>query len=125
MASFTLSSHPSLIKPFHWRGTRQILQVRAQKCRDEGRSKNDIVEANMSVLTARIEEVRIKERLERCCRCDYGWNYAPEYNSKLKREKEVAEFLDLVGLVCGTVGFTWLGGSLFLCLVSLIVHLNQ
>lgn len=84
-----------------------------------------IVDANLSVLRERIEEVVMKERLERCCRCEYGWNYASGYDHKLKKHKDLKEFFELAGLIGGTIGFTCLGGTLFLCLVSVLVHLFQ
>lgn len=86
---------------------------------------NNIVDANLSVLRERIEGVKIKERLERCCKRERGWNYAPGYNYKLKKKMKLAQLVDLVGLVCGTIGWTCLSGTIFLCLFSLVVHLNQ
>ncbi|PON77459.1 hypothetical protein PanWU01x14_026200 [Parasponia andersonii] len=56
--------------------------IRAQSFRDhhEGpsRSSNHIVDANLSVLRERMEEIKAKEKLKRCCRREYGWNYAAE-----------------------------------------------
>ncbi|KAG5247355.1 Ribose-5-phosphate isomerase [Salix suchowensis] len=87
---------------------------------------SNIVDANLSVLRERIENVKIKERLERCCRCEYGWNYSPEYKFKLKKELGFpTQFIDLASLFLGTVGLTCLGGTLFLCAVSLLVRLIQ
>ncbi|XP_059624603.1 uncharacterized protein LOC132292650 [Cornus florida] len=100
------------------------LQVRAQSYRDEGRSSN-IIDANLSILKMRIEEVRIKERLERCCRSQNGWNYAATYDYKRKRDAELSQVFELLGIVGGTFGLTILSGTLFLCLMSLLVHLNQ
>ncbi|KAJ4706998.1 TGF-beta-activated kinase 1 and MAP3K7-binding protein like [Melia azedarach] len=101
------------------------LQVKAQSFRDEGRlSNNNIVDANMKILKERIEKVQIKERLEKCCRsCEYGWNYASGYDYKFKRDKELGQLFQLLGLVGGTITFTCLSGTLFLCLLSLLPHL--
>ncbi|XP_011021331.1 PREDICTED: uncharacterized protein LOC105123439 isoform X2 [Populus euphratica] len=122
-----LPCHLSLnIRPSYKRITGAAMQVRAQRFRDEGKSGNN-VDANLSVLRERIEEVRIRERLERGFRCKYGWNYEPGYNNKLKKEVGLHDhhFVDLVGLVCGTIGFTFIAGALFLSLVSLFVHLRH
>ncbi|KAJ9147301.1 hypothetical protein P3X46_029478 [Hevea brasiliensis] len=125
MAS-SLPSCTILFKPasLNLISTRQALQVRARSFRDEGIS-GDMVEANLRVLRERIEEVKNKERLERCCRCEYGWNYPSGYNYKLKKQVGLSQVFDLIGLVCRTIGFTCVSGSLILVLVSLIVHLNQ
>ena len=91
-----------------------------------GRSTNNMVDANLNVLKERIEMVKVKERLERCCKCQQGWNYHPVSNDhhKIKRSKELYSLIELTCLVCGTIGFTCFGGTLFLCLVSLLVHLQ-
>ncbi|XP_021296826.1 uncharacterized protein LOC110426074 [Herrania umbratica] len=123
MAS-SLPSFYAIVTPSFKHCIRQPLQVRAQSCRDGGRS-SDRVDENLSVLRERIEQVKIKEKLERCCRCEYGWNYAAGYNYKAKRDGGISEFFELVRLVGITLGFTCLTGTVFLCLVSLFVHLNQ
>ena len=89
-----------------------------------GRSSNN-VDPNLGVLRERIEQIKLKDKLERCCRCKYGWNYAAGYNYKLKRELEISQLFELVSRVAATLGFTFFSGTLFLCLVSLFVHLNQ
>ncbi|XVF71523.1 hypothetical protein PTKIN_Ptkin12aG0044700 [Pterospermum kingtungense] len=124
MAS-SLPSSFAIISPSFKPCTRQAFQViRAQSRRDGGKSSNH-VDANLSILRERIEQVKMKEKLERCCRCEYGWNYAPGYNYKVKRDREISEFFELVSLVGATLGFTCLTGTVFLCLVSIFVHLNQ
>ncbi|CAK7335231.1 unnamed protein product [Dovyalis caffra] len=102
------------------------MRVRARSYGEEGRSSH-IVDANLSVLRGRIEEIGAKERLERCYRssCMYGWNYAPGYDCKLKKERDFYEYFELAGLVGGTIGITCLSGTAFLSLASLLVHLNQ
>ncbi|KAJ8761281.1 hypothetical protein K2173_001337 [Erythroxylum novogranatense] len=125
MAVATFSSLSSLVNPSLKGRTRQTyLQVRARSLSDEGRS-NDMVDASLRVLRERIEEVKVKERLERCCRCEYGWNYAHGYDYKHNKESALSQVFDLVGLVFGVVGFTCLSGSFLLCLVSMLIHLNQ
>ncbi|KAI8534519.1 hypothetical protein RHMOL_Rhmol10G0096300 [Rhododendron molle] len=52
----------------------------------------------MSILRERIEEVRIKERLERCCRKENGWNYAAGYDYKHKRSDSSQFFEILFGM---------------------------
>lgn len=89
-----------------------------------GRSTN-IVDANLKFLKERVEMVKVKERLERCCKCQNGWNYVSVSNdNKRKRNKELSSFIELTSLVCGTLSLTCFGGTLFLCLVSLLVHLQ-
>ncbi|KAI4346947.1 hypothetical protein L6164_007809 [Bauhinia variegata] len=108
-----------------WSNRRQVLKViKFQSFQEEGRSTN-IVDANLNALKERIEMVKVKERLERCCRCQHGWNYAPVYNHKLKRSsKELSKLVELSFLVCGTIGFTCVSGTFLLCLVSLLVHMQ-
>jgi hypothetical protein len=89
-----------------------------------GRPSNN-VDANLSVLREKIEVIKMKERLERCCKCENGWNYVGGYDYKLKRNKEMSHFFELVGLICGTLGFTFLSGTVCLCLVSFFLRLMQ
>ncbi|CAL8137176.1 unnamed protein product [Prunus armeniaca] len=103
-----------------------IMQVRAQSL-DEGRSRN-IVDANLSVLREKMEVIKMRERLEKCCNNKHqqcGWNYAAGYNYKLRRAREVSTFFELMQLVCVTVGATCFTATLCLVLVSLLVNLNQ
>ncbi|XP_062104861.1 uncharacterized protein LOC133816326 [Humulus lupulus] len=115
--------------------------IRAQSYRDhhhhhEGpssRSSNHIVDANLSILEVRIEEIKLKEKLERCCRSDhYGWNNytvpATTRKSNYRKRGQPAalrQLLELATIVGGTLGFTIFTGTLFLCLVSLSLHMNQ
>ncbi|XAR71393.1 hypothetical protein NMG60_11028628 [Bertholletia excelsa] len=115
LPSFLPAVMPSRNRP------KPFLQVRAQSCRDEGRS-NNFVDANLRVLRERIEELRTKERLERCYRSAIGWNYAPGYDYKRKSSERKSQLLELFGLACGTFGLTIGSCSLCLCLVSLLVH---
>lgn len=90
-----------------------------------GRSSNG-VDANLRVLKERIEVAKMKEKLERCCRYENGWNYAEAYNySKVKRKGEISEWFELLGLVGATIGSTCFTGTLFLCLLSIFVHLHS
>ncbi|KAJ9173026.1 hypothetical protein P3X46_016202 [Hevea brasiliensis] len=118
-ASCSTPIKPSSLKLIS--STRQAFQVRAQSFRDEGSWS----EANLRVLRERIQEIKMKERLERCCRCEFGWNYSPGYNYKLKKQGGLSQVFDLVGLVCRTIGFSCVTGTLILVIVSLIIHLNQ
>ncbi|KAK6151037.1 hypothetical protein DH2020_015969 [Rehmannia glutinosa] len=102
------------------------LQVRAQSYKDEGRPNNNIVDSNLHLLREKIEDIKNKERLERCFRVEPGWNYArAEISYKAKREKKLVEFVQLVGMAGGTLGLTILGCTFFLCIISLVLHLNQ
>ncbi|VVA28516.1 Hypothetical predicted protein [Prunus dulcis] len=88
-----------------------------------GRSRN-IVDANLSVLREKIEVIKMRERLEKCCNNkhqQYGWNYAAGYNYKLRRAREVSTFFELMRLVCVTVGATCFTATLCLVLVSLVL----
>ncbi|KAK8546594.1 hypothetical protein V6N13_067802 [Hibiscus sabdariffa] len=105
----------------------QPLQVIRAQSRRDGRSSNG-VDANLTVLRERIEQVKMKEKLERCCRKEHGWNYGEGYNyNKVKgdNKKTAEELFELVSLVGATVGFTCLTGTLFLCLVSIFVHFHH
>lgn len=86
-----------------------------------GTSAN-IVDANMGVLRERVAEMRTKERLEKCCRLQNGWNYGSAYVQKHQRYDKLSECLEAVFLAGGALGFVFLSGSLCLCLVSLLVH---
>ncbi|KAF5749977.1 hypothetical protein HS088_TW03G00305 [Tripterygium wilfordii] len=104
------------------------LQARAQSFRNEGRpGNNNMVDANKSILREKIEEVKMKERLERYCRREIGWNNH-NYCKIIKRDHEAAEGLwhelvELVGIVGGTVGITIVSCTAFLFLFSFLVHL--
>ncbi|KAJ9140838.1 hypothetical protein P3X46_031435 [Hevea brasiliensis] len=102
-------------------------QVRSQSFRDDGiyehRSAN-IVDANMGVLRERIAEVKTKERLEKCCRLQNGWNYVSGYDHKHKRYDMLSECLEAMCLAGGAVGLVFVSGSLCICLVSILVHFN-
>ncbi|KAK7340914.1 hypothetical protein VNO77_21632 [Canavalia gladiata] len=103
---------------------RRLQVIKAHKYQDEGRSTN-MVDANLNVLNKRIEMVKVKEKLERCCKCQHGWNYVSvNSNHKAKENKDFFSLIELASLVCGTLGLTCFGGTLFLCLVSLLVHMQ-
>lgn len=96
-----------------------------------GKSRH-VVDANLQVLKERMEEVKMKERLERCLACEQGWNYTATTNTaslylQKKRKKEldyISQCVELFCMVGGTIGFTILGCSLCLYLTSLLIHLN-
>ncbi|XXG74269.1 hypothetical protein AAC387_Pa07g3036 [Persea americana] len=119
----SLPSFFGLVRPCLPKKVRKSLPVRAQSSEDKG--KLNIVDENMSTLTKRIEELRIHERLQRYRRGRVGWNYPHYYDTKLKRDGRVSESLEIAGLVVGTIGFTFLTGTLCLCLVSLVIHLAR
>ncbi|MBA0605456.1 hypothetical protein Godav_018029 [Gossypium davidsonii] len=125
MAS-SLPSSFAIISPSSNHYSRQPIHVRAQSFRDGGGSSN-WVDANLSVLRERIEQAKMKEKLERCCRSydKWGWNYGDGYNYKVKRDGQLSELFELLSLVGATLGFTCLTGILFLCFFSFFLHLNQ
>ncbi|XP_044490996.1 uncharacterized protein LOC123215025 [Mangifera indica] len=111
-------------------------QVRCQSFKDEGKSE-DMVEANLSVLRRRIEEVKKKKESsssslnEQCCSCRHknGWNYQRVYYDHHHRHKHkkitdriISESIQILGSVSGAVGFVFLTGSLFIFLFSFLVH---
>ncbi|KAH7533898.1 hypothetical protein FEM48_Zijuj04G0180400 [Ziziphus jujuba var. spinosa] len=101
------------------------VQARAQSFRDEERYSSNMVDENMKILRERMEVVRKKEKLERCCRGQVGWNYSKCYDYKVKRDKQLVKMVEVAGVIGGSLGFTFFTGILFLCLVSLLVHFNQ
>ncbi|KAK6125404.1 hypothetical protein DH2020_040873 [Rehmannia glutinosa] len=122
MASLTGILSSTAILPCKKSRFYQSLQVRAQSYRDEGRS-NNIVDSNLHVLRERIEQIKNKERLERCCVSEPGWNYASlELSYEAKREKELLQFLQIVHIAGGTLGLTILSCTFCLCVMSLLVH---
>ncbi|KAM0032414.1 hypothetical protein Hdeb2414_s0016g00474751 [Helianthus debilis subsp. tardiflorus] len=96
------------------------LYVKAQSLRDEGRSSN-LVDSNIKLLKERIEVMRAKERLERS-HIPYGWDYASKYIEK--RPKKQPEFLQTIALMCGASSLSIFIGTLFLCIFSIVVHLQ-
>ncbi|KAL6324797.1 hypothetical protein AAG906_018324 [Vitis piasezkii] len=106
----------TVIRPSLKHNSHRRLRVRAQSFRDEGRQSN-MVDASLSVLRERIEQVQIKERLERCCRREHGWNYAPGYNYKLKRipnyQISLAWWVWLLGLLASLFSVVPLAFALF------------
>ncbi|KAI4313836.1 hypothetical protein L6164_026785 [Bauhinia variegata] len=93
-------------------------KMRSQAFSDNGKPAN-IVDANLSVLRERIQQVRKRERLRYSC----GWNYLQKYDQKYKRDSILSESIEIMGSACGAVVLVFLTGSLFICLVSLLVHL--
>lgn len=81
-----------------------------------------MVDANLSILRERIEELRRKERLNLSYNVKSGWNYPSVYNHnyRLKRDAIVSESVELVGIISGTLGLVFLSGSLSLWVASLL-----
>ncbi|CAK7326688.1 unnamed protein product [Dovyalis caffra] len=61
-----------------------------------GTSAN-IVDANLGILRGRIAEVQMKERLDKWCKLENGWNYQSGYDHKRKRDAILSESLELMG----------------------------
>lgn len=119
---------------------RHCTQVRAHSYGDrEGRSRRHIVDAGLRLLKERMEEIRVKDHLERCLYREVadddrrrGWNYyyIPAGDScKRKLPEESMAFFhelsEIVTVVAATFGCTILSSTLFIFLVSVFVHLNQ
>ncbi|KAJ4709799.1 TGF-beta-activated kinase 1 and MAP3K7-binding protein like [Melia azedarach] len=102
-------------------------QVRSsQSFRDEGKSA-DMVDANLSILKKRIEEVRKKEMVmkNRSCRAKHGWNYKPGYDHKQKRADIFCSSMEMIGFIGGALGFVFLSGTLCIFLVSFLVSFSN
>lgn len=84
------------------------------------------MDANLGVLTERIEELKTKERLNKCMmvKNNIGWNYLHNYDHNHKTKSRTAESLEFLGFASGVLGLVFLGGTLGICLVSLIAHLT-
>nr|XP_009590815.1 uncharacterized protein LOC104087931 isoform X2 [Nicotiana tomentosiformis]XP_033509796.1 uncharacterized protein LOC104087931 isoform X2 [Nicotiana tomentosiformis] len=104
MASSVVLS-PAIIMSYNKYRIRQKLpQIRAQSYRDEGKSRH-VVDADLQVLKERMEEVKMKERPERCLVCDQGWNYTTAINTassyyQKKHKKELYYISQCVELFC-------------------------
>ncbi|KOM28540.1 hypothetical protein LR48_Vigan549s009500 [Vigna angularis] len=85
-------------RPYPKRSNTRLIKV--QNYQDEERWTS--VDGDLNVLKKRIEMVRVKERLERCCRSQHGWNYVPLYNDKIRGNKEF-NVIEFVGLVCSPI----------------------
>lgn len=83
------------------------------------------MDANLSTLRKRIEEMKKKEML--FCRLENGWNYKRSYDDHYHNHKR-ADFwygsVQMMGFVGGAVGFVFLSGSLCLFLVSFLINLS-
>ncbi|OIS96874.1 PREDICTED: uncharacterized protein LOC109235005 [Nicotiana attenuata] len=128
--AFAVFNFPAIVmSSSKYRSRQKLFQVRAQGYEDEGKSRH-VVDANLQVLRRRIEEVKMKERLERCLTCEQGWNYTATTNTATlyydkKRKKELNYITHCVELFCmvgGTIGFTILSCTLCVYLTSLLIH---
>ncbi|XP_048140244.1 uncharacterized protein LOC125316281 [Rhodamnia argentea] len=104
--------------------------VRAQRFGEEEgiSSSSNLVDANLSALRKRIAEAKTKERLERCCKSELGWNYATSgcYSiSKRRKDAKRPELFGLLLLVCRNIGLTNIACAFFLCLASIFIHFSQ
>ncbi|PIN14318.1 hypothetical protein CDL12_13057 [Handroanthus impetiginosus] len=89
-----------------------------------GNSSNT-VDAEMSVLRYRIEQVRMKERSNTRSNLIHGWNYRPGYDVVKKKPSMLLTSIQLASIVGRTVGLVFFSGSLCIFLVSLIFHHGQ
>jgi len=86
-----------------------------------GKPAKSSVDANLSVLKEKIQQVRKMERLTLTHTC--GWNYKLYYDCKCKKDCIVSRSIEIMGLAFSVIGLVFLIGSLSICLVSLLVHL--
>ncbi|KAL3510647.1 hypothetical protein ACH5RR_030048 [Cinchona calisaya] len=109
--------------PFPSRKMQKYPLVRSQRFSDEGNSTN-IVDSNLNVLRQRIEEVRMKERLNTCYRQEkIGWNYKAGYDDTYRRRVVLVQTFELVALVGSRIGLVFLTGSIFILLYSLVINI--
>ncbi|KAI4367017.1 hypothetical protein MLD38_022808 [Melastoma candidum] len=98
--------------------SRPRVSIRAQRFRnDDGRSPSrNVVDANLGTLRRRIKETKAKERTERCCRYEIGWDYMNHERrdaaSVARGSARTSEGFELVLLVFGNMGLTVAGGTL-------------
>ncbi|XP_060193713.1 uncharacterized protein LOC132623035 [Lycium barbarum] len=124
MASSVVCFPAIIIPSSKYRVRQKLPQIRAQSYRDEGKSGH-VVDSNLQVLSSRIEEVKMKERLEKCLVCEQGWNYTATTASlylQKKRKKQLDQCVELLLTAGGTIGFTVLGCTLCLYLTSFLIH---
>ncbi|MED6206931.1 hypothetical protein PIB30_031273 [Stylosanthes scabra] len=96
-------------------------KIRFQCFKDNGKPAN-IVDANLSVLWGRIQEMRKREKESNNNMHRYGgWNYSKQ--SKRESSKMVTECAEMLGMACGAIGLVFFIGSISICLVSLLVYI--
>ncbi|KAK4423489.1 hypothetical protein Salat_1931700 [Sesamum alatum] len=102
-------------------------QARSQGFWDDQGNSSDTVDGNLSILRYRMEQVRMKDRLNTCYKLgNYGWNYRSEYDDVRKKNAMVLlSLIELVTIVVTTVGLVFLSGSLCIFIVALIFHHSQ
>ncbi|RDX64399.1 hypothetical protein CR513_57049, partial [Mucuna pruriens] len=113
----SLSSFCTLNQAFSRHKLFQYPKIRSQSFSDNGKRAN-IVDANLSILRERIEQVRKREERDIHTR---GWNYKRSYDHKYKRDCMISESAEIIGLACTVIGLVFLIGSLSICLLSLLV----
>ncbi|KAK1416083.1 hypothetical protein QVD17_31871 [Tagetes erecta] len=121
----SISSLPPFSCTCYWPKSQRFLQVRSQSFKDEGSSSN-MVDANLGVLRARMEQVMKNERLEYTTprtMNNIGWNRG-DYETQDKNGNDATLMLEVVGLVGGSIGLVFLFGSLMIYFVAVLVHLG-
>lgn len=96
-----------------------------------GKAAN-MVDSNLDILRRRIDEVRQREKPKDCpWGRQSGWNHHPHVHgydtrtvSKKKKKVMLVEAVELIILASSSLGLVLLCGSLCMCLVSFLVHLN-
>ncbi|KAL7110667.1 hypothetical protein ACP275_05G040100 [Erythranthe tilingii] len=127
LATMSASSSFSICRTTNPRFSRVVkvqlpaAQARSQSFRDEG-NYSHTVDANMSVLRCRMEQVRMKERVDTCH--NHGWNYRSPYDVVQEKNKMVvmSSIIQLACIVATTVGLVFLCGSICIFLVALILN---
>ncbi|KAK6927898.1 hypothetical protein RJ641_006489 [Dillenia turbinata] len=95
--------------------THRSLQVKAQSFKDETRS-SPLIDENLSMSRGRIEGG--------VWNADMGGIMHLCMITRTRERENCQELFERLCLACGTIGFTFFGGTVFLCLLSLLYHLK-
>ncbi|KAL7110668.1 hypothetical protein ACP275_05G040100 [Erythranthe tilingii] len=121
LATMSASSSFSICRTTNPRFSR-VVKVQLPAAQARSQSFRDEVDANMSVLRCRMEQVRMKERVDTCH--NHGWNYRSPYDVVQEKNKMVvmSSIIQLACIVATTVGLVFLCGSICIFLVALILN---
>ncbi|KAG4907573.1 hypothetical protein AAZX31_20G112600 [Glycine max] len=114
----SLSSFCTLNQAFCRHNSIKYPKIRFQSFSDHDNGKRaNIVDANLSILRERIQQVRKRESLIHT----RGWNYKHSYDHKYKRDSMISQSAEIIGLSCGVIGLVFIFCSLSIFLLSLLV----
>ncbi|KAK6122325.1 hypothetical protein DH2020_043945 [Rehmannia glutinosa] len=97
-------------------------QARSQNFRDDQGNSSNTVDANMSVLRYRMEQLRMRDRLNSCHNLSNGWNYRSGNDDVRNKHNMLLMIFELASTIGSTIGLVFLSGSLCIFLVALISH---